>query len=123
MNKEQTKQVTAMKNEPKVIYLNCYEGEDIDYLPIDNDFDTLDGENVLWSADSPCMDGNIKYVHHSEVTALQARIAELEKQNQEYHATLWEINKVMTSFNGKVLIETGSYFSNKIKRALNQKEG
>src|SRR6478736_6023271 len=62
-----------MKNEPKIIYLNCYDEAETDesYLPIDDDFDSLDGENVLWSADSPCLGGNIKYIHYSEFENLQ----------------------------------------------------
>jgi len=78
----------AMRNEPKVIYLNCYDEAETDpsYLPIDNDFDTLDGEFVLWSANTPCLGGNIKYVHHSEVDRLQSRIAELEAERDKLAA-------------------------------------
>lgn len=96
MNTENEKAQSAMKNEPKVIYLNCYDEAEMDesYLPINNDFDSLDTEFVLWSAEHPCLGGHIKYLHHSEVDALQSRISELQAQNKKYEEALEYIIKL-----------------------------
>jgi len=72
---------SAMENEPKVIYLNCFDKAETDdsYFPVDNDFESLETENVLWSADTPALGGNIKYVHHSSLTALEEENARLRE--------------------------------------------
>lgn len=111
-NTQEVPQVNArMENEPKEIYLVCYDLSETDknYLPEDNDFDSLDGENVLWSPNDIGGMGTIKYVHHSRISELESdldhccslyktdtdflkdKVAELEKQSAVYREALTDL--------------------------------
>lgn len=82
---------TTMINEPRVIYLNCYDHKEKDpsCLPVDNDFQTLDTEFVCWSADTPCLDVAIKYVHGSVVEKLDADNKFLKEELERFRTLLY----------------------------------
>lgn len=84
-----------MKNEPKIIYLNCFDEAETNetYFPIDNDFDSLDGENILWSADEPALGGNIKFIHHSEVDRLINEAVKVALKVASERATTYNANE------------------------------
>ena len=75
-----------MENEPKEIYLNCWDTEETnpEYNCATNDFDELEGEFINWSPNEIEGLKQIKYVHYS-------RLSSLEEDNQKLREALDEI--------------------------------
>lgn len=67
---ENRKELRPMKNEPKVVHLVCYELSDKEQWPENNDFDNLDGENVLWCQNHIDQHKCIKYIKSDIVLKL-----------------------------------------------------
>jgi hypothetical protein len=82
-----------MENEPKTIHLLTHDLEetDKDFMPIDNDFDNIDGENILWCANEVAGMNNIKYIHHSEVERLVELAVDkaLEVASEKAKINIW----------------------------------
>lgn len=78
-----------MENEPKEIYLICYEKEetDEDYLPVDNDFESLPDESVLWAKNEIAGMECIKYIHAETSQQETARLREALGVNDAWPIT------------------------------------
>jgi len=108
-----------MENEPQEIYLVCFDLSETnkDYLPEHNDFDSLEGENVLWSPNDIAGMATIKYVHHS-------RISEFEAELNKYREALEESSLQIEYLHGKFKqTGSGNAVLARIKQVLNTEKG